>query len=93
VPPETFKDGWAFELDRDNLDREVVCQVHCDGVGSNMRLLNHDYKAVCARFVVRKIPEKYRVVVEATRNIHDNEKITVHYYGGEHVCSSLLAPT
>ena len=79
VPSNSYSDGWSLELVRADISEEpVVCQIHCADTGNYFRLMNHSCKAA-ARFRGMRVSGKYRVMVEAVRDIRDGEEITVFY--------------
>ncbi|KAF2175329.1 hypothetical protein K469DRAFT_684017 [Zopfia rhizophila CBS 207.26] len=79
VPPETYNNGMALDFHRpDIIDEPVVCQVYCEKKGNWVRLVNHSCKP-CARFVIKVVSGKARVMLQAIRDIWDGEEVTANY--------------
>ncbi|KAF2187430.1 SET domain-containing protein [Zopfia rhizophila CBS 207.26] len=79
VPPMTYTDGMALELHRPDIaDEPVVCQVYCKEKGNWVRLVNHSCSP-CARFVVKVVSGKVRVMLQAIRDIWDGGEVTANY--------------
>ncbi|KAF2190315.1 hypothetical protein K469DRAFT_760034, partial [Zopfia rhizophila CBS 207.26] len=63
VPLETHNNSIALDFHRpDIIDEPVICQVYCEKKGNWVRLVNHSCKP-CARFVIKVVSKKARVML------------------------------
>ncbi|KAF2189961.1 hypothetical protein K469DRAFT_701246 [Zopfia rhizophila CBS 207.26] len=82
VPPETHNNGMALDFHRpDIIDEPVVCQVYCEKKGNWVRLVNHSCKP-CARFVIKVVSGKVRVMLQAIQDIWNGQELTANYGRG-----------
>lgn len=84
APLEKYEDGWGADLVRKDIgsNAHAVCQVYCRYVGNWVRKINHSCNP-CTSFSPMKISGKWRIMIEAIRNIAKGEEITV-FYGAEY---------
>ncbi|RBA10305.1 hypothetical protein FPRO05_06241 [Fusarium proliferatum] len=82
APIGTFTDGWAADLSRDDLSPDganvVWCQVYPRYIGNWVRKVNHSCESNC-KFVSSNISGRWRVMLQATREIKAESWILVDY--------------
>jgi len=79
APPNTHRNGRYYAIFRHDLPFEPkVAQINYGKISNIFRLMNHDYEPT-ASLVSKRVLGKYRVKVNARKDIRDGEEITVSY--------------
>ncbi|KAK2668692.1 SET domain [Fusarium oxysporum f. sp. vasinfectum] len=80
VPLGQYEDGWAADLCRYNGAGELVrwCSVYSRIYGNWARKINHSCN-FNVQFVSMRVSRKWRVMIQAVRNIAPGEPVTVDY--------------
>lgn len=82
APIGYYTDGWAADLSRDDLSPDgkniVWCQIYPRYIGNWVRKVNHSCESNC-KFVSIEISGRWRVMLQATREIKRQSWILVDY--------------
>lgn len=81
VRPGTYKNGWALELRRSDIEGEpYVGQIYCRDKGNLFRLVNHACgDSASATVRPARITQRFRMVFYARRDLKDGDEITVDW--------------
>ena len=79
APPNTHRNGRCYAMFRHDLPFEPeVAQINCGKISNIFGLMNHDCEPT-ASLVGKRVSGKYRVEVNARKDIRDGEEITIDY--------------
>ncbi|QKD60052.2 uncharacterized protein FOBCDRAFT_190216 [Fusarium oxysporum Fo47] len=82
APIGYYTDGWAADLSRDDLSPDgknvIWCQIYPRYIGNWVRKVNHSCESNC-KFVSINISGRWRVMLQATREIKHGSWILVDY--------------